>query len=70
MYLAYTPVGLPYIEGCQFRFLLHLVFPTIYLLSLKLNFLKINKNRLTLFSLFIECATFVFWTGANVFVSF
>ena len=33
MYVSFTPVGADYIAGCQQRYLLPVIFPTLYVLS-------------------------------------
>lgn len=68
LYISYTPVGYETVNGCQFRYLLPFVFPVAYLLGF--NF-KVDEGKLEnwfyIIPILIIVATFVFWTGGNLY---
>lgn len=70
LYISYTPVGLDTVNGCQFRYLTPLFFPFTYLLNINNQKQLINKNVLTLIVAFFFAATFVFWTGGNLYAGY
>ncbi len=70
LYLSYTPVGYETVNGCQFRYLLPLVFPVSYLISTNYKITKKNENLFVIIPLLILVATFVFWTGGNLYAGY
>lgn len=67
MYISYTPVGYDTVNGCQFRYLLPFVFPVAYFLGFNFKIETKYDNLLYMLPIFILVATFVFWTGGNLY---
>lgn len=59
LYISYTPVGADTIEGCQQRYLLPLLFPTVYFIGVDGVKTTINKNVMALVSTGIMAVIFM-----------
>lgn len=70
LYLSYTPVGYETVNGCQYRYLLPLVFPVSYLVGSNYKVTKKNENLFVILPILILVATFVFWTGGNLYAGY
>lgn len=70
LYISFTPVGYNTVNGCQFRYLIPLIFPTLYVLGYGKLRNPINKNLFVIIPLLILVATFIFWTGGNVYAGY
>ena len=70
LYLSYTPVGNETVNGCQYRYLLPLVFPVAYLLGINYKVEKKNPNLFVIVPILFLVATFVFWTGGNLYAGY
>ena len=64
MYIAFTPVGINVINGCQPRYLLPILFPIFYLLGTSHNKFFENKDRynLILYSIFSFVIIYGIWS--------
>ena len=59
MYISFTPVGSNTVAGCQFRYLLPVIFPILYFIGVDGVKSKINKNVMTIVSISIASAIFI-----------
>lgn len=59
LYISYTPVGYDTVSGCQQRYLLPLLFPTLYFIGVDGIKISINKNVMAIISMGIMSVLFM-----------
>ena len=64
LYISFTAVGADYVAGCQPRYLLPILFPTVYFIGVDGISTKINKNVMTIAAIGIMSYIFMsnMWT--------
>ena len=62
LYVSFTPVGYPNINGCQLRYLIPVLFPIIYVLS-DVDILVKEKTKNTYIAIAVCVLVFVFLSG-------
>ena len=63
LYISFTPVGNNRINGCQYRYIIPLIFPLLYFaFNIKTDNRNINKNIFGVFC--VGCMTFILYSDA------